>query len=148
MCICDRHVCPYPREEGLLQHCLHCIPHEDEWNCKPCPEHATITCSTAGCLKQFHKSCLQHYGHIKFGNNSSEPHTYTCMACDNQAQHHKKIGDNTPEGQLTSRELETKLQRIGHKMPEGADRNAKQKLKRMYDKMTTAMRRLMTEKEH
>ena len=70
------------------------------------------------------------------------------MACDNQAQRHETIGDDTLEGQLTTRGLETKLRRIGHKMPEGADRNAKQKLKRMYDKMTAAMRRLMTEKEH
>ena len=70
------------------------------------------------------------------------------MACDNWAQRHEKIGNDTLEGQLTPRELETKLRRIGHKMPEGADRNAKQKLKRMYDKMTTAMRRLMTEKAH
>ena len=47
------------------------------------------------------------------------------MACDNWAQRHEKIGNDTPEGQLTSRGLETKLRRIGIKMPEGADRNAK-----------------------
>ena len=54
------------------------------------------------------------------------------MECDDQAQDHAQIGDDTPEGDLTSRDLETKLRRIGIKMPEGADRNAKQKFKRMY----------------
>ena len=148
MCICDRHVCPYPREEGLLQHCPNCIPHKDEWNCRQCPEHTLITCSAGGCQKQFHKSCLQSYGHIELGYDSSEPHNYTCMACDNWAQRHETIGGDTLEGQLTPGELVTKLQPIGHKMPEGADTNAKKRLKRMYDKMTTAMRRLMTEKAH
>ena len=144
MCLCDRHVCPYPDKEGLLPHCGQCRPHKDEQRCAPCPEHAAINCSEEGCDKRFHRSCLQRYGHVELGNNSSEQPAYRCMECDDRAQ----IGEDTPEGDLTSRDLKTKLRRIGVKLPEDADRTTRQKFKRTYDKQREAMERLMAKKPH